>query len=125
MASHFRQSRRTRPRQRSRQRLLWTSSTLPSCPSPLLKMPHQPNQFTHRLRRRSQRKATGHILAAIRTLKTIEHQERPATREERQTLGRFAGFGPVALSIFPDPVTGNYKDGSWQDIGGRTADAPC
>ena len=41
------------------------------------------------------------ILAAIRTLKTIEQEQRPATPEEKQTLARFAGFGPVALSIFP------------------------
>src|SRR5262249_5371038 len=27
---------------------------------------------------------------------------------------RFAGFGPVALSIFPDPTTGRYKDAGWQ-----------
>ena len=27
------------------------------------------------------------------------------------------GFGPVALSIFPDPVTGNYKDACWQALG--------
>ena len=24
-------------------------------------------------------------------------------------LSRFPGFGPVALSLFPDPVTGRYK----------------
>ena len=57
------------------------------------------------------------ILAAIRTLKTIEHQQRPASPEERQTLTCFSGFGPVALSIFPDPVTGRYKDDSWQIVG--------
>ena len=57
------------------------------------------------------------ILAAIRTLKAIEQEQRPGTPEERQILGRFAGFGPVALSIFPDPVTGRYKDGGWQSIG--------
>ena len=57
------------------------------------------------------------ILAAIRTLKTIEQDQRPATQEEKQTLARFAGFGPVALLIFPDPVTGRYKDASWQTIG--------
>lgn len=50
------------------------------------------------------------ILAAIRTLKSIEQERRAATREEKQTLARFVGFGPVALSIFPDPVTGRYKD---------------
>jgi N12 class adenine-specific DNA methylase/trans-aconitate methyltransferase len=57
------------------------------------------------------------ILAAIRTVKSIEHEQRPATPEERQALARFAGFGPVALSIFPDPVTGRYKDAGWQALG--------
>jgi N12 class adenine-specific DNA methylase len=57
------------------------------------------------------------ILAAIRTLKTIEQEQRPATAEEKQSLARFAGFGPVALSIFPDPVNDQYKDGSWQTLG--------
>src|SRR5439155_13288834 len=46
------------------------------------------------------------ILAAIRAVRTIEEEHRPATPEERQMLACFAGFGPVALSIFPDPVTG-------------------
>ncbi len=32
-------------------------------------------------------------------------------------LRRFAGFGPVALSIFPDPVTSRYKDAGWESIG--------
>ena len=57
------------------------------------------------------------ILAAIRTLQAIEQEQRPATPEERQTLARFGGFGPVALSIFPDPVTGRYKDAGWQALG--------
>jgi N12 class adenine-specific DNA methylase/trans-aconitate methyltransferase len=57
------------------------------------------------------------ILAAIRTLQTIEQERRAATAEEKQTLARFAGFGPVALSIFPDPVTGRYKDIAWQALG--------
>jgi N12 class adenine-specific DNA methylase len=57
------------------------------------------------------------ILAAIRTLKQLEHEGRPATPEERQALLRFGGFGPVALSIFPAPVTGRYKDASWQPLG--------
>jgi hypothetical protein len=42
---------------------------------------------------------------------------RPATPQEKQTLAKFAGFGPVALSIFPDPVTGKYKDAGWQQLG--------
>lgn len=57
------------------------------------------------------------IIAAIRTLKAIEQEQRPATSEEKQTLARFSGFGPVALSIFPSPASGKYKDGSWQSVG--------
>ncbi len=57
------------------------------------------------------------IIAAIRTVKSIEDEQRPATPEERQLLARFPGFGPVALSIFPDPVTGRYKDAGWQALG--------
>ena len=37
--------------------------------------------------------------------------------DERQALARFGGFGAVALSIFPDPVTGRYKDAGWQALG--------
>ena len=50
-------------------------------------------------------------------MKRIEEEQRPATSLEQQTLARFAGFGPVALSIFPDPVTGRYKDAGWQALG--------
>lgn len=57
------------------------------------------------------------ILAAIRTLKALDEARRPATPEERQVLMRFPGFGPVALGIFPNPVTGHYPDASWQQLG--------
>ncbi len=57
------------------------------------------------------------LLAAIRTLKSLERDARPAGDAERETLARFSGFGPVALSIFPDPVTGQYKDHSWRVLG--------
>lgn len=57
------------------------------------------------------------IIAAIRTLKRIEQEKRPATSDEKQILARFSGFGPVALSIFPEPVTGRYKDAGWQALG--------
>ncbi len=57
------------------------------------------------------------ILAAVKTLQTVEREHRPATAEERQVLGRFGGFGAVALGIFPDPVTGRYKDAGWQALG--------
>ena len=57
------------------------------------------------------------IIAAIRTLQAIEREHRPATTDERDILARFGGFGAVALSIFPDPVTGRYKDAGWQALG--------
>ncbi|MBS0265668.1 MAG: DEAD/DEAH box helicase family protein, partial [Planctomycetes bacterium] len=47
----------------------------------------------------------------------LEQEQRPATPTERETLLRFNGFGAVALSIFPDPVSGQYKDPSWQALG--------
>jgi N12 class adenine-specific DNA methylase len=57
------------------------------------------------------------ILVAVKTLKTIERDHRPATDAERAVLARFGGFGAVALSIFPDPVKGQYKDDAWKDLG--------
>ena len=49
--------------------------------------------------------------------KEINQELRPISDAERRTLTRFAGFGPVALSLFPDPVHGTYKDASWQALG--------
>jgi predicted RNA methylase len=57
------------------------------------------------------------ILAAIRTLHQVEREQRPAAADERQILAKFGGFGAVALSIFPDPVSGRYKDAGWQVLG--------
>ena len=57
------------------------------------------------------------IIAAIRTLNHIEHERRRATDDERRILSRFAGLGSVALSLFPDPATGLYKDHGWQVLG--------
>jgi hypothetical protein len=57
------------------------------------------------------------LLAASRVLKWLERDQRPATDTERQALSRFPGFGPVALSIFPDPVSGRFKDVGWQVLG--------
>ena len=59
------------------------------------------------------------ILDAIRAVERIEREGRTATTEERQTLARFGGFGAVALSLFPDPVTGRYKDATWERLGGE------
>jgi len=79
---------------------LWHRSRAPSTPR------HQ--------RRESKARA---ILAAIRTLQAVEQAQRQATPEERAVLARFPGFGPVALGIFPDPITGRYKDAGWQQLG--------
>ena len=56
------------------------------------------------------------ILTAIRTLQIIERDQRKATQQERHDLSLFCGFGAVALSLFPDPITGQYKP-SWQPLG--------
>jgi SAM-dependent methyltransferase len=58
------------------------------------------------------------LLAAIRTLRALEQGQRPPTLDERQALARFPGFGVVALGIFPDPVSGRYKDAGWEKLGG-------
>ncbi|MBL8891559.1 MAG: DEAD/DEAH box helicase family protein [Planctomycetaceae bacterium] len=57
------------------------------------------------------------ILAAIRLAKSLSAANEPATEEHKQVLRKFGGFGPVALSLFPDPLTGKYKDASWQSLG--------
>jgi N12 class adenine-specific DNA methylase len=66
------------------------------------------------------------IITAIRTLRRIEQGRRQATSDEQTALARFAGFGPVALSLFPDRVAlmdnpnhpfGGYKNAGWQILG--------
>ena len=57
------------------------------------------------------------LLHAVRVLKRVEAERRPPDAEERQALERFGGFGAVALRLFPDPVTGQYKSPSWQALG--------
>src|ERR1043165_3603083 len=94
------------------------ASSLPTPSNSEACSPHTPVNIA------SGEKAKAHdILAAIRVLKIVEQERRAATAEERQTLARFGGFGPVALSIFPDPVTGRFKDGSWQEIGEKLKSA--
>ena len=58
-----------------------------------------------------------HLLNAIRTLKTLEAEQRPASLDDRRSLSGFCGLGPIALGIFPNPATGQYKDTSWQTLG--------
>jgi hypothetical protein len=57
------------------------------------------------------------ILGAVRTLQLVEGEGRAPDPDERASLLRFGGFGPVALQIFPDPVTGRYRSSTWQTIG--------
>jgi len=61
----------------------------------------------------------GEILAAIRLVNQLDEKQRPATDEERNTLAKFGGFGAVALRLFPDPITGKFKDEGWQQLGGE------
>ena len=58
------------------------------------------------------------IIAAIRNLQQIESGAPPGrARASAWPLARFGGFGAVALSLFPNPVTGRYKDAGWQALG--------
>ncbi|MBP3954371.1 DEAD/DEAH box helicase family protein [Gemmata sp. G18] len=57
------------------------------------------------------------IITAIKTLHQVERRGTPATPEEREALARYPGVGPVALSIFPNPANGQYKDDSWRSLG--------
>ena len=61
------------------------------------------------------------LLHAVRVLKRIEVEGRPPEADERRALTRFSGFGPLALRIFPDPTTGQYKSPSWQVLGEELA----
>jgi hypothetical protein len=65
----------------------------------------------------SERAKARDILEAVTLLKHLEREGRSPGSAEREQLARFAGFGPVALSIFPHPLTGQYKDASWQQLG--------
>ncbi|HWB12727.1 MAG TPA: DEAD/DEAH box helicase family protein [Pirellulales bacterium] len=57
------------------------------------------------------------IIAAIRTLNRIEQEGREATDNERRVLSRFGGFGAMALSLFPNPATGRFKNHGWKVLG--------
>ncbi|MCA9061814.1 MAG: DEAD/DEAH box helicase family protein, partial [Planctomycetaceae bacterium] len=59
------------------------------------------------------------LLSAIETLLQVERDHRSPTAAEREELQRFSGFGPVALKLFPNPVTGEYVDPNWQRYGQR------
>lgn len=54
-------------------------------------------------------------LAAIRTLKQIEAENRRATPDEQAALARYVGWGGLA-SAFPDPISGEFKD-KWKARG--------
>lgn len=48
-------------------------------------------------------------LAAIRTLKLIEAEQRRASPDEQAVLARYVGWGGLA-NAFPDPMSGEFKD---------------
>ncbi|MCA9194596.1 MAG: DEAD/DEAH box helicase family protein [Planctomycetales bacterium] len=59
------------------------------------------------------------IIQAISVLQQLQQEQRRPTPDERAMLMRFGGFGAVARTLFPDPITGKYKDASWQELGQR------
>ena len=80
--------------------------------------PHQrASRPLHRPRQRRESQGPRHPRRHPHAARPSSRSSGPATPEEKQILARFAGFGPVALSIFPDPVTGRYKDAGWQALG--------
>jgi N12 class adenine-specific DNA methylase len=54
-------------------------------------------------------------LAAVRTLKQIEQENRRATPAEQAILARYVGWGGLA-NAFPAPLTGEFKP-QWKDRG--------
>ena len=52
-------------------------------------------------------------LAAIRTLKTIEAENRPATPEEKAALVKYTGWGAMPNAFAPQPPP------EWQSVAGR------
>ncbi|MCF1474872.1 lactate dehydrogenase [Agrobacterium vitis] len=63
-------------------------------------------------------------IAAIRLAAEIEAGERPATREEQETLIRFTGFGAsdLANGVFRRPGEPEFRKG-WEEIGSDLEDA--
>ncbi|NTI65896.1 lactate dehydrogenase (plasmid) [Agrobacterium tumefaciens] len=63
-------------------------------------------------------------IAAIRLAAEIEASERPATREEQETLIRFTGFGAsdLANGVFRRPGELEFRKG-WDEIGSDLEDA--
>lgn len=61
----------------------------------------------------SEKQKARDLLSAIRILKAAEAEGRTATSDERETLRRFPGFGPLARSIFPDPLYDRIRPG-WE-----------
>lgn len=53
-------------------------------------------------------------VAAVRTLRRIQAENRPATPEEQRILGRWSGWGslPVVLSDKPNPGDNRFRDAS-------------
>jgi len=67
------------------------------------------------IKRVGQKTKLRHIIESIKLLKTLESEERPASKEEQEILARFSGFGGVANVAFRDPE-GNFREG-YQELG--------
>jgi N12 class adenine-specific DNA methylase len=59
-------------------------------------------------------------LAAIRTMRAIEAENRRATPAEQAVLARYVGWGGLA-NAFPSPETGDFKD-AWRNRGPELAE---
>ena len=62
------------------------------------------------------KEALHHTIEAIRTLKRLEATGSSPNPDETAILSRYGGFGALARTAFPDPVTGTYAKG-WEALG--------
>ncbi len=72
--------------------------------------------MTEGITRAGTKGALREILDAIGTLKSLEQTGREAGPGDKALMAKFSGFGAVATTAFPDPVTGQYAAG-WEDLG--------
>lgn len=57
----------------------------------------------------------------IELIKTLDNENRAATKAEQDLLAQYNGWGAseIANGIFPNPTTGQYKSPRWQALGER------
>ena len=65
----------------------------------------------------SDRDRARQLLAAIRTLQTVEQAQRLPTPDECVVLMQYGGLGPIGLCLFPGTGDRVWRNASWQALG--------